>query len=635
VAWTDKLPLVGVRLSHSEADAVMNCRLKLESGEERQWQWRSNEGKVYEAEEVEGVRYVVKQMQLPDGLPLGYHRLTVELRGRQEESLLISAPTKAYGPSVGLRERQWGVFIPLYALHTQRSWGAGDYSDLMELMEWTGDMGGQVIATLPLLPTYVDRIFEPSPYLPVSRLLWNEFYLDINRIPELQNCPSAQALLELVPLQDEIRVLRNSALVDYQRQMSLKRRVLEELSRCFFSKESRRQENLTQFIKANPIVEDYSRFRAAFEDQGISWWSWPQPLQEGLLRESDYDEKDRRYHLYVQWLAHQQMAEVSEKAKGRGLQLYLDLPVGVHPDGYDAWREREIFIPDTSTGAPPDTVFTKGQDWGFQPLHPERMREQGYRYLIACLHHHLQHAGILRIDHVMGLHRLFCIPNGMESRHGVYVRYRAEELYAILSLESQRYKAIIVGEDLGTVPSYIRPAMRRQDFHCMYVVHYELASDLQRGLPPISYKSVASLNTHDMPPFAAFWQGLDIEERQKIGLLDRAGAKKEKDRLQSMKKALTAFLCDRGWLQGTENDTSAVLTGCLSFLAVSQVRMLLINLEDLWLETKPHNIPSTGEEEHPNWQRRAKYTFEQFCQLPQVTDTLQKVNRLRKQGKEN
>jgi len=305
--------------------------------------------------------------------------------------------------------------------------------------------------------------------------------------------------------------------------------------------------------------------------------------------------------------------------------------LGVHPDGYDVWREREIFMPDISAGAPPDAVFTKGQNWRFPPLHPEKIREQGYRYIIACLRHHLRCASILRIDHVMGLHRLFCIPKGLEAEHGVYVYYQAEELYAILALESHRHKAIIVGEDLGTVPSYVRPAMRRHDLHRMYVVHYELASDLRRGLPPVSSNSVASLNTHDMPPFAAFWQGLDIEERRRIGLLDKAGVKEEKNRLLSMKRALVTFLQDRDWLQGAENDIAAVLKACLSFLAASRARIVLINLEDLWLETHPQNIPSTRKE-YPNWRRRTQYTFEQFCQLPQVVDTLLTVNELRKRS---
>jgi len=629
VAWDNEPTLVEIRLPSSAADATLSYHLKLETSEELRGEWHGADQEVLGTVEVEGVKYVVKHFPLPKGLPWGYHRLVLEVTGRQEESLIISAPLKAYTPQAELDNRSWGVFLPLYALRTQRSWGSGDFSDLEELMYWVGDMGGHVVATLPLLTTFLNDICEPSPYLPASRLLWNEFYLDINKLPELQKCPSAQGLLESSSFQNEIKALHNSPLVDYQRQMALKRKALEELSRCFFAEESQPLEDLRRFTKANPVVEDYACFRATFEKQRISWRSWPQPLRKGVLKEGDYNEKDKRYHLYVQWLAHQHIENVSEKAREKGLQLYLDLPLGVHPDGYDVWRERKAFILDASAGAPPDAIFAKGQNWGFPPLRPDKIREQGYRYAIAYLRHHLRHAGILRIDHVMGLHRLFCIPNGMEASQGVYLRYRAEEFYAILSLESHRNKTIIVGEDLGTVPPYLRPAMKKHSFHRMYVVHYELASNRQKGLPPVSPNSVASLNTYDMPPFASFWQGLDVEERLRLGLLDRAGAKKERENFLNMKRALTTFLQDRGWLQESEDNIAAVLKACLSFLATSQTRIVLVNLEDLWLETQPQNVPST-KAEYSNWRRKACYTFEEFCQMPQVVDTLRTINELRR-----
>ena len=632
VAWNGEPLPVEIRLPLCEADANLKCHLKLESGEELRWEWHGADFQALEAANVEGRQYVVEQLPLPNRLPWGYHHLTVELLGGQEQSAVISSPFKTYTPLPELEDRSFGVFLPLYALRSEKSWGSGDFSDLEKLIDWVARMGGRVVATLPLLATFLDKSSEPSPYLPTSRLLWNEFYLDINAVPELQECRSAQALLESSSFQNEIKALRNSPLVDYQRQMGLKRKILQELCQCLFAKASNRLEELHRFAEANPLVEDYACFRAACDKHRNLWRLWPHPLQEGILTEDDYDEENKRYHLYGQWLAHQQIESVSKGARAKGVQLYLDLPLGVHPDGYDVWREREIFIPDTSAGAPPDAVFTYGQNWEFPPLHPERIREQSYRYVIACLRHHLQYAGILRIDHVMGLHRLFCIPNGMEASHGVYLRYPAEELYAILALESNRHKAVIVGEDLGTVPSYVRPAMRRHDLQRMYVMHYELASDLRRGPPPVSSNSVASLNTHDMPPFAAFWQGLDIEERRRIGLLDRAGVKEEKNRLLSMKKALIAFLQDGDWLQGAESDIAAVLKACLSFLAASQARVVLINLEDLWLETQPQNIPSSRKK-YPNWHRRAQYTFEQFCQLPQVVDILLIVNELRKRSK--
>lgn len=629
VAWNGIPFLVEIRLPPSMADANLTCHLNLESGEQLQWEWYGADFQALETADVEGKRYVVKQLTLPNRLPWGYHLLTLELPGKQEQSLIISCPLKTHTPPVELEDRSFGVFLPLYALHSENSWGSGDFSDLQTLIAWVAGLGGRVVATLPLLATFLNEFVEPSPYLPASRLLWNEFYLDINAIPELQECPSVQALLESPSFQSEMKALRDSPLVDYQRQMALKCEVLKELCQHLFTGTSDRLEELQRFAEVNPLVEDYARFRATGEKHRNSWQFWPHPLQEGILSEGDYDEENKRYHLYVQWLAHQQIQSVSNKARERGVRLYLDLPLGIHPNGYDVWREREAFILDTCAGAPPDALYTKGQNWGFPPLHPERMREQGYRYVIACLRHHLQYAGVLRIDHVMGLHRLFCIPKGMEADHGVYVHYPAEELYAILALESHLHKSIIVGEDLGTVPSYVRPAMKKHDLHRMYVVYYELACDSQKGLLPVSSNSVASLNTHDMPPFAAFWHGLDIEERKRAGLLNKADLKEEKNRLLCMKSALITFLQDRNWLHGSENDIITVLKACLSFLAASQTRILLINLEDLWLETHPQNIPAT-KEEYPNWRRRSQYTIEQFCHLPQVVDILQTINELRK-----
>jgi 4-alpha-glucanotransferase len=220
----------------------------------------------------------------------------------------------------------------------------------------------------------------------------------------------------------------------------------------------------------------------------------------------------------------------------------------------------------------------------------------------------------------------------MEATQGVYVRYPAEELYAILALESHRHKAIIVGEDLGTVPPYVRPAMRKHGIQSMYVLHYELASNPGERLPPVPLNSASSLNTHDMPPFAAFWQGLDIEQRKRVGLLDKKAAEEEKKELVRIKRAFTAYMQDRGFLFGPNDDAQAVLEACLSFLAASRSRVVLVNLEDLWLEKKPQNIPSTKTEYH-NWQRRARYSLEQFCQLPQVIDTLHTIDWLREQRK--
>jgi 4-alpha-glucanotransferase len=411
--------------------------------------------------------------------------------------------------------------------------------------------------------------------------------------------------------------------------MALKRRILEECCQYLITEKPGQFGDFQAFIRANPIVEDYARFRATMEKQRSPWPTWPERLRDGTLNEADYKKNSKLYHMYAQWLANQQVQNLANKARKKGVILYFDLPLGTHPNGYDMWRERESFALEATAGAPPDSVFTWGQDWRFPPLHPEKIREQGYRYVRDYLRHHLQQAGMLRIDHVMGLHRLFWIPRGLGAKQGVYVRYHAEELYAILTLESQRHRSVIVGEDLGTVPSYVRPAMSKHNFQRMYVLHYELADSDKLHHP--QRNTVASLNTHDMPPFASFWQGLDIPERLSLGLLNKKSAQIEKRDRQKTKNALAAFLSIGNWSHEKDTDVRAIMKACLSFLSASLARVILVNLEDLWLETQSQNVPST-DDRNLNWRRKARYALEEFCQLPEVRDTLKEIDRLRKRA---
>ena len=630
VAWEGQPLMIKVRLPYPVEDTRLIGNLTLENGERESWIWHSADLPGKQAIDIEGVKYVVKRLTLPVSLPLGYHHLTLDVMGQTTETLIIAAPRKAYIPPDESGGRTWGILLPLYALYTQKSWGSGDLSDLEALLSWIQKLGGGVVGTLPLLPTFLDGLYDPSPYSPVSRLFWNEFYLDVARIEEMQKCPAADAILASASFNAELGELRSLSLVDYRRQMALKRRILKELSRCCFAEASGRLQGLRQFVQANPAVEDYARFRAACEKWRTSWRSWPQPLRDGVLSDGDYDQEAKQYHLYVQWLAHEQLEALSQRASTEGSGLYLDLPLGVHPDGYDVWRNQELFVEGVSVGAPPDTFFTRGQDWGFPPLHPESLRQQGYSYYIAYLRHHLKHAGALRIDHIMGLHRLFWVPWGTEASQGTYVRYKPEEFYAILTLESHRNEAIIVGEDLGTVPPQVRPAMSQHGLHGMYVVQYELSPDPQRALRPAPTDVVAGLNTHDMPTFAAFWQGQDIEDRLNMDLLNTFDAQVERMHRDNLKQALAAFLQHEGWHVEGFLEPGAVLKAILAFLSASSARVVLVNLEDLWLETEAQNVPGT-QEPFPNWRRKARYDFEMFSQLPQVVDMLKAIDRIRKQ----
>jgi 4-alpha-glucanotransferase len=625
VAWNGNPTELSLQLAAAEAGSTLRCRLKLESGEERSWSCAVTSLPQAAENEVEGVRYQTRKLAVPGPLPWGYHQLTLERGEAIAHTLLLSAPVAAYQPQEGPQARTWGVFLPLYALHSERSWGAGDLTDLEALIEWATGLGGGMVATLPLLAQFLDEPFEPGPYSPASRLFWNEFYLDVARIPELQSCPAAQALLASADLERAISDLRSAPLIDYHRQMGLKRRILEELSRSFFSRSNARMEAFRRFLQDRPSAEDYARFRAVGERRRAPWPTWPAPLRDGVVADNDYDEAAQRYHLYVQWLADEQLQALAAKAKSAGPGFYLDLPLGVNPDSYDVWREREAFATGIAAGAPPDPFFAKGQNWGFPPLHPQRIREQGYRYVIAYLRHHLRLAGVLRIDHLMGFHRLFWVPQGLEARQGVYVQYPSEELYAVFSLESHRHRALLVGEDLGTVPPEVRPDMARHNVRRMYVLQFELQPNEHNAINPVHAGCVASINTHDTPPFAAFWQALDIQDRVELGTLDPSAANGERGEREKLINALVRNLQNQGRLQG--RDPAAVLKACLLYLGASSAQVVLANLEDLWLETQPQNVPGTWRE-RPNWRRKARHTLEAIRQMPVVTDTLRELDRL-------
>src|SRR5437762_3339089 len=344
---------------------------------------------------------------------MGYHQ--IEIKG--QETLVISAPTRAYWPS---DKKTWGVFAPIYALHSKRNPNAGDLTDFENLMDWMCGLGGSVAATLPLLGAFLDEPFEPSPYSPATRLYWNEFYIDIERIPEFAG-------------HSTVRPPKKTKLVDYRSVMAHTRRILEDLSQTFFSGAIlSRLQAFRKFIRENKGVEDYAMFRAVTDQQRKGWNTWPARLRDGTIRKSDYDEDTKNYHLYSQWIIQEQLQALSHRAAARGQFLYLDLPLGLHPAGYDIWRNREFFVDGVGGGAPPDPVSTKGQNWGFPPMNPEAMRLNRYQYVIACLRNHLRFARLIRIDHVMGLHRLYWIPEGLSGDKGVYVEYPADELYAIL-----------------------------------------------------------------------------------------------------------------------------------------------------------------------------------------------------------
>ncbi|HKE13400.1 MAG TPA: 4-alpha-glucanotransferase [Kofleriaceae bacterium] len=573
------------------ADAgQLRLTIQLDTGESIDREVSLADLPVVRSAELDGGAWVERRLDLPAGLPPGYHDVRVAARDLDAECRLLSAPPAAFAPPGALRE--WGLFAPVYALRTGDQLGVGDLGDLRQLARFVAGQRGAFVGTLPLLACFYDTPFQASPYSPVSRLFWNELYADLR--------PDSLRRLGLAALDGgagdavlrselglESALLGAEPLVDYRRAAALKRRLLERLSEVAWADEAARAQ-LEQFRAARPRVDDYARFRATTEAMGRAWGDWPVAQRDGAIGDGDFDEANRRYHVFAQWLLRQQLARFKDEAGTAG--LYLDLPVGVDGAGYDLWRERESFASEISVGAPPDPLFWGGQNWALPPLHPVAQRRTGYRYFIDCVRAHMEHAAMLRVDHVMGLHRLFWIPPRGSAADGVYVRYPADELYAVLLIESQRQRCAVAGEDLGTVPDGVRPTMAKRGLHSLFVAQFAWAfHDGSPALQTPGAGQVASLDTHDTPPFASFVES-----------------------------------------HGLGGESGELMRRWLDDLAAGPADVVFVTLEDLWLEREAQNVPGTGDDEHPNWRRRMRFDLDQIRSDLQVSDVLRAVAERRK-----
>ena len=624
VAWDGAPVAVTLRL----ADPTMNglrVRLFLEDGREKALDSASAFSPRLTKTQVEGESFCTRNLKLP-ALPCGYHRLELHIGEQIHDCLIIAAPRRSYSPPGA--PAHWGIFLPLYALHSQRSWGAGNLTDWRALTQWAGALGANVIATLPLLASFLDQpVCDPSPYAPVSRLFWNEFYLDLGRGPGFYS-PATQKLVCSSRVRKALAEFRTEGRIAYRAQMDLRREVLERMARSFFHRPSPTRKDFQIFLKRNPRVEDYAEFRATCDATGKPWHLWDPRKRHGKLQAGDFSQDTKRYYLFSQWLINKQISEFSEFCRRQNILFHLDLPLGVHPDGYDTWRQRELFAFPAAVGAPPDLFFSQGQNWGFAPLHPERLRETQYRYVRDYLEFQMRFCQILRIDHVMGLHRLYWIPSGCSPRQGAYVQYPAEELYAVLSLESHRHQSMIVGENLGTVPPAVNRSMARHQIRETYVLQYAQSSDPKRPVHPPPRCSVATLNTHDMAPFAAHWHARDLRERARLCRLSKSTLKRELDLRRTRNAALVSFLKRRKCFTNSEPGVGAILNACLRWLAASSTETLLVNLEDLWLEQRRQNTPGTTGPR--NWRRKARLSLEEICQSRALRKILRELNRLRR-----
>ena len=517
---------------------------------------------------------------------LGYHSARWKTAGSEGECLVIAAPVRAHNPP-GSGQRCWGVFAPVYGLASADSGDAGDLAMLRQLFDAVHRRGGRYIATLPILAAFLDEPFAYSPYSPASRLYWNELYLDLRALGSGATPP---------PI--------TKPLIDYREQYRWRRAALDRVAGKVMDDH---HSEIDAWASAHGVY-DYAAFRAFGEAQRTGWRSWPSPQRDdvpmiqtraqAIAFGADSARLDS--HVIGQWAMQQQL----EALAAGPVHLYLDLPVGVNCDAYEVWRWRQLFMLDLAAGAPPDALFLGGQNWGLPPLSPYALRKDRYRYFIQCLRHHMSVAGMLRIDHVMGLFRLYCVPQGRPATDGVYIRYHWEELMAIITLESSRAKCAVAGEDLGTVPEHVRPAMTRHGLYRLHVGQWFFPREVGGKPTPSPVEAVASLNTHDTPTFGGWWRGADIDDKRDLKLIDDSQQHAEHLEREREKTALLAFAGAR--LEGELlTEVEQAMVAVTRDLAVGPAEIVLVALDDLVLDPVPHNVPGTVSE-RPNWQRRVQ-----------------------------
>nr|WP_239579360.1 4-alpha-glucanotransferase [Microlunatus panaciterrae] len=543
--------------------------------------------------------------ELPADLPLGYHTLHARSAGMEASTTLaVTPPWLGLPPRLGER-RTWGFAAQLYSVRSRGSWGVGDLTDLTDLSVWSAsELGAGFVLVNPLHAAEPVAPMEPSPYLPSSRRFVNPLYLRVERIAEYVDLPPAdRARVEQIAAETGRRLDELDA-IDRNTSWTAKREAL--LLVHAVPRSAGREADFQGFLRREGQgLRDFATWSALAETYGNDFRSWPAELQDITSREvARFAEEHRQQidlHLWLQWVTDEQLqnAQVKAVAAGMALGIMHDLAVGVHPGGADAWRLRHVYAQHVQVGAPPDAYSQVGQDWSQPPFRPDRLEELGYlpfRELLAAV---LRHAGGVRVDHIIGLFRLWWIPAGGPASAGTYVRYDHEALIGILALEAYRAGAVVVGEDLGLVEPPVRDYLRSRGILGTSILWFEL-DDLGRPRPADEWRELclASVTTHDLPPTAGYLAGDHIRLRHQLGRL-AASLEVELAADEAERAAWLAEVHSRGLLPADASVEETVLA-LHRYLRLSPARLLCVSLADAVGDRRTQNQPGTTDE-YPNW----------------------------------
>ncbi len=509
---------------------------------------------------------------LPPDLPLGYHLLHYE--GAEKPVRLVVAPATCYLP----RDLEtWGWAVQLYAARSSNSWGIGDFGDLERLAEWSArKLGAGMMLVNPLSAATPITPQQASPYYPTSRSFFNPLWINIDWVID----ESGARVPEIDDLSGKARKLNAKRLIDRDAVFELKMKALKLLWREFKGNES-----FTAFCRERgDNLQHFATFCALAENHNAGWYSWPQqfrhPADPAVTRFAAEQKNRVDFHKWLQWLLDQQLSRSSKH-----LALMQDLPIGVDPNGADAWAWQDIFAKGMGVGAPPDEFNTQGQNWGLPPFVPHKLRAAGYEPFAQTIRAAFRNGGGLRIDHVMGLFRLYWIPEGVPAQHGAYVRYNADEMLSIVALESERAKAYVVGEDLGTVEKEAREKLSSYK-----VMSYRLLWFEKDDPETYPRDALAAITTHDLPTVAGLWTGSDLQKQHELDLNPNEESTAE---IHSRLAKVTGLK--------DESPIEEVIAGAYQVLAKAPSRILTAALDDAAAVEERPNLPATMSDKNPNW----------------------------------
>ena len=559
--------------------------------------------------EVDGQMIGEASFAIPADLPLGWHRLNAESDDRAAEASLVMTPARL-DPDAIAGDRQWGFMAQVYATRSRESWGIGDLHDLATLASWSGrDLGAGFVLINPLHAATPVSPIENSPYLPVTRRFTNPIYLHVEDIPEYEDLKKKQRG-QLEESAAPLRAMNLTAdLLDRDAVWAIKRQAFGEIFDAGLSKK-RRAEFDAYCAEQGVGLRDFATWCAMSEVFGNdpSAWSadYSRPDSPAVVAFRDKHAEIVEFQMWMQWQMDQQLAATQKAARDAGMAIGImaDLAVGVHPSGADSWSLQDVLARGVSVGAPPDMYNQMGQDWSQPPWRPDALAEAGYLPYRDLLRTILRHAGGLRIDHVLGLFRLWWVPAGMGARNGTFVRFDHDAMIGILCLEAQRAGAIVVGEDLGTVEPWVRDVLSARGILGTVISWFERTDGSITPLGDWRQDILASVTVHDLPPTAGFLRDEHVRIRESLGLLttdpavEYANARRDRDEW-------AALLREGGFLAAdvdldTDAGLDAMAIGLHRAVGSTKARLVGVGLPDVVGDRRAQNQPGTYLE-YPNW----------------------------------